>query len=533
VPLESRPLQSAVDLARTGNLAESEKLCRELLGEPGSKNGAMHLLGVIRNIQSRHAEAVGFLRDAIAEQPGIAKFHSNLGNALRGLGRLDEAEGAYRQALALDPRFGDAHANLAHLLQATWRRDEAIEEYRRALEVNPQDTTSLTGLAFLLQSANRLAEAEEFAAAGLELEPKSHELNLAMAICESRAGRTEQALERFETIRPAALKPWMAAGLHYERGLLYDRLDWTTSAWADFAAANRLQAQDARRRGVDKARHLAELERAAQVEIEGAAKNPVPAGGPAAPVFLVGFPRSGTTLLDQILDRHPGIQTLEEKPIVRILREDMENLVRGEPGGLAALSPAQLARLRDLYFEHAAEYVELKPGNLLVDKFPLNIERIPYILRIFPDARFILALRHPCDCVLSCYMHLFDPNDAMANFHSLADAATLYAKVMGLWRRWDELVNLPHRRVYYERLVHDLPGEIKPLLEFLGLDWHDGMARPDQHALRRGHIDTPSHSRPVQPVYQRAAGRWRRYRPYFGDAMRTLQPHIEYFGYAD
>ena len=170
MPFESRTLQSAVDLARTGNLADSEKLCRELLGQPGPKGGAMHLLGVICNIQGRYAEAVGLLRDAIAEQPGIAKFHSNLGNALRGLGRFDEAEAAYRQALSLDPRFGDAHANLAHLLQATRRRDEAIEEYRRAIEVNPQDTTSLAGLAFLLQSAHPLAEAGEGAAAGLGLE---------------------------------------------------------------------------------------------------------------------------------------------------------------------------------------------------------------------------------------------------------------------------------------------------------------------------------------------------------------------------
>ena len=527
----SDTLQSALAHARSGNLADAEGLCEHLLAQPAPETESRHLLGVIRNIQGRYAEAASLLRQVVAEQPGIAKYHSNLGNALRGLERLDEAETCYRQALELDPAFDDARDNLAKLLYALNRWDEAIAEYQHLIRNNPQDTNSHASLAYLLQSSNRLAEAEQVAADGLQLDPTNPGLNLAMAICERRAGKFEQALQRFQRIDTSGMETRLAATFHYERGLLHDRLDHIEPAFADFYEGNRLQAEDARQRGVDKARYTAELDRLEQMDVAWLRDLPATPGVPPAPVFLVGFPRSGTTLLDQILDSHPKIQTLEEKPIVSILCDDIDRLVAGKPGGLKDLSPDQLARLRQLYYEYVADFIELQPGNLLVDKFPLNITRLPYILRIFPDARFILALRHPGDCVLSCFMHLFAPNDAMANFYTLEDTAALYARVMGLWRRWAELLPLRYQRVYYEHLVQDLPGEIKPLLDFLGVEWNEDMARPHEHAARRGHINTPSHSQVTQPIYKRAAGRWRRYQPYMGDVLKTLQPHIEYFGY--
>jgi Flp pilus assembly protein TadD len=524
-------LQTALDLARAGNLAEAERLCQELLVQPVVESETRHLLGVIRNIQGRYAEAEPLLRQAIAEQPTIPKYHSNLGNALRGLERWEDAELSYRHALALDSGFDDARLNLAKLLYATQRWDEAIAEYRQLISHDPRDVASHASLAFLLQSSNRLAEAEQIAEAGLRLDPTSPSLNLAMAICERRAGKFEQALQRFNAINPAEMEARLAATFYYERGLLNDRLDRIEPAFADFAEANRLQAQGIQQSDINKDRYTAGLDRLARLDVSWQRNLPATPGTPPAPVFLVGFPRSGTTLLDQILDSHPGIQTLEEKPIVNRLCDDIDGMVRGNPDSLKVLRPDQLTGLRQLYFDYVADFIELQPGNLLIDKLPLNITRVPYLLRVFPDARFILALRHPCDCVLSCYMHLFDPNDAMANFYTLEDTAALYAKVMGLWRHWATLLPLRYHRIYYERLVQDIPGEIKPLLGFLGLEWHEEMARPHEHAAQRGFINTPSYSQVIQPIYQRAAGRWLRYLPYLNAVMGTLQPYIDYFGY--
>ena len=124
-------LQQALSHARSGNLAEAEELCEDLLAQPAVDPEARHLLGVIRNIQCRYAEAEPLLRQAVAEHPAIAKYHSNLGNALRGLERLAEAEACYRRALTLDPALDDARVNLAKLLHTTRQWDEAIVEYRQ------------------------------------------------------------------------------------------------------------------------------------------------------------------------------------------------------------------------------------------------------------------------------------------------------------------------------------------------------------------------------------------------------------------
>ncbi|WP_324780305.1 tetratricopeptide repeat-containing sulfotransferase family protein [Thiobacillus sedimenti] len=526
-------LQSALAHARAGNLANAERICTQLLAQPDPQADAFHLLGVIRNIQGRYSEAEPLLGQAIAQQPGIAKYHSNLANALRGLERPEEAEASYRKALALDPDFDDARVNLARLLHAMNRWDAAVAEYEHLVRRHPHDTAARVHLAHLLQSGNRLAEAEAVASAGLLTDPANPGLNLIMAICERRAQQFEQALQRFQHIDASGLDSELASVFHYERGLLYDRLDLVAPAFADFAEANRLQAGLAQQRGIDKVRYTDELDRLARIDVSWLRDLPATASQPPAPVFLIGFPRSGTTLLDQILDSHPQIQTLEEKPIVGLLCDDMDRLVAGRPNGLADLRADERARLRALYHEYVADFLELRPGTLLVDKYPLNLIRLPYILSIFPDARLILALRHPADCVLSGFMHLFAPNDAMANFYTLDDAAALYARVMGLWRRWAEQLPLRYHRVYYEHLVQDLPGEIQPLLDFLGQNWNADMARPHEHAARRGHINTPSHSQVTQPIYRRAAGRWQRYQPWLDNVMETLQPYVDHFGYRD
>lgn len=530
----SDELQNALLHARSGQFADAERICTQLLAQPAPEAEAFHLLGVIRNIQGRFGEAAALLRQAIVAQPGIAKYHSNLGNALLGLERPEEAEACYRQALALDPAFDDARANLAKLLHTLNRWDEAIAEYGALVSRHPGDGAVRTTLAHLLQSANRLPEAEDLAAAGLVIDPGHPALNLIMAICERRAGRFTEALARFDRIDPRALALEQAAALHYERGLLHDRLDRTEQAFADFSRANQMQAEIGRRMGVDKARYAAELDRLERMNIAWLHKQPMSmsSDGLPTPVFLVGFPRSGTTLLDQILDSHAAIQTLEEKPIIRILSEEIDRLVGDRPGGLADLRPDEIARLRALYFEYIADFIDLAAGHLLVDKLPLNLIRLPYILRLFPDARFILALRHPADCVLSCFMHLFAPNDAMAHFHTLEETAALYARVMGLWRRWSESLPLRCQPVRYENLVHDLRGEVEPVLDFLGVAWQEHMARPHEHAAQRGAINTPSHSQVTQPIYQRAAGRWQRYQPQLANVTETLRPHIAQFDYA-
>jgi hypothetical protein len=187
--------------------------------------------------------------------------------------------------------------------------------------------------------------------------------------------------------------------------------------------------------------------------------------------------------------------------------------------------------LRERYFEAVDGYFSRDPGMLLVDKFPLNIRHIPLIVRLFPSARIILAMRHPCDVVLSNFMQNYRINNAMANFFTIEDSALAYQQVMALWQKSISLLPVHYHTVKYESLVTDFNHEVGQLLEFLEVDWDDAVLAYDSHARKRGTIRTPSYQSVTEPIYQRAKYRWKRYQDQLQPVMKDLAPFIEAFGY--
>ena len=249
---------------------------------------------------------------------------------------------------------------------------------------------------------------------------------------------------------------------------------------------------------------------------------------PELPVFLVGFPRSGTTLLTQVLDNHPRLQALEEKPAVDALV--------GAAARLADIASAlesedTLERLRSVYFAVVERSVKRAPGTWLVDKYPLNILRLPLIHRVFPDAKVLLALRHPCDVCLSCYMQSFKLNSAMASFLSLEQTARLYALAMRRWQWCAANLAMDVHVVRYESLVNDFEDQVQAMLGFLGLPWDDKVLEHVEGAKRRGRINTPSYHQVAQPIYRHAVYRWRHYAGHLQSILPTLRPFIQDFGY--
>jgi len=246
-----------------------------------------------------------------------------------------------------------------------------------------------------------------------------------------------------------------------------------------------------------------------------------------SPAFLVGFPRSGTTLLDTILMSHESTEVLEEEPTLVRATEAL--------GGFEAIADAsdeQIRAARDAYFEIARTLTPLAPGKLLIDKNPLSMNSVAAIRRIFPDAKIILALRHPCDVVLSCYVTNFKPNNAMANFLHLDTAAELYDLSFGLFEKSRELLNPAVHVMKYEKLVEDRDRELRPLLDFLGLDWDNRVLDHESTARARGHIKTASYAQVVEPIYKRSAGRWQNYRKHIEPALPVIEPWVAKFGYS-
>jgi tetratricopeptide (TPR) repeat protein len=259
------------------------------------------------------------------------------------------------------------------------------------------------------------------------------------------------------------------------------------------------------------------------------------AGAPAvddSPIFIVAFPRSGTTLLEQILDAHPALQSMDETPFLKQALEDTRSLGIRYPSELGSLSAAQLQEIRDRYWARVRSKVELPRGLRLVDKNPLNMMRLPLIRRLFPHARTVLAVRHPCDTVLSCFQQQFRAPDLALICRDLPTLARNFRTAFDFWYAQLPLLGAATLELRYETLVADVAAQVRRLADFLALPWNDALLAPGEHARAKGYISTPSYSQVIEPINTRSVGRWKHYQAHFNEALPILMPYVERWGYA-
>ncbi|HEY9147312.1 MAG TPA: sulfotransferase [Thiobacillus sp.] len=554
---------------RLGQYAEAEASGRRAVLLAPNQPFAHHTLGVALQCQDRLDDAIAAYRHAIRLKPDYPDPHYLLGNALMTMGQLRDAETSLRRALAMRPDFFEALSdlgalliplnqvdeaaailqralvlhpfsrevlvNLGSLMEKEGRINEALEYYQQALNRHPGTPDVLAKYAELLERMGRLAEAETLVSDGLAQAPHHPVLNLVAARLDRRADRQAQGAARLEAALNHPMSQETRSEIHLLLGHLHDRLGNHDRVLPHLLEGKRGIAQATDPDGHSRARFLARVDQArGWLSGEVPSTRTEPSTTPEqTPIFLVGFPRSGTTLLEQVLDSHPALQALEEKPMVGVMEQAFLDMTGGAAGALHALRDEQIMDLRTRYFQEAARHLERRPGTRLVDKLPLNIVAVPLIWRIFPEARFILAIRHPCDVTLSCLMQNFGHNDAMAGFVSLDSIAGIYALVMGAWGEYAERLPLHWQRVRYEDLISDFEPEARNLLDFLGVGWDDAVLEHTRHAQQRLAIKTPSYHQVTQPIYQHAKYRWKHYEEAFGPVMATLRPFIDGFGYRE
>lgn len=474
----------------------------------------------------RRTEAETVLRAAGKDFPQDPHVLYDLYVLLKADGRQNEALATLEQAVKLDPAHAARQLTLAVEYGLLMETGKAEAAYLRVLDLDPRGREAYLGLAIQYEHSNR---EEEFAPLIARAEANGVEigaLSFLRALEHRRAKRFEQGLEALALV-PPEIEPERTAHL---RATLLDRLGRSDEAFGWFEETAKRHASNASEPLARAAELRAELraELAMMTPDWVAGWTPAqPSSEPPAPVFLVGFPRSGTTLLDTILMGHPDTMVLEEKPAL--------NLVDAEIGGLAKLATMDadaIAAARARYFEEVAKIARIEPGCTLVDKSPLFLHKVPLIKRLFPDARFILALRHPCDVLLSCFMSNFRLNRAMSNFLRLEDAAELYDLSFSHWERANLLFDIQAHPIVYEHLIENVEAEVRPLFDWLGLEWHADAIDHIRTARSRGLITTASYAQVTEPIYKRAAGRWHRYRAHLEPVLPVLAPWVEKFGYS-
>ena len=483
-------------------------------------------------------EAMTSLRRALEIQPDYVAAYNNMGLVLRRRQDFDAAAAAFKQALQIDPDYVPAHENLgAVLLEKRENPDEALACFRRALEIQPDFVPAIAKLAAFYEKRNDLEKAMKYVTKGLDIAPEDLQTNVLMAKCAGRRGDFQDGIERLDKVLSKCknrVHDKTAKTAHHCLGHFRDRCGQTAEAFAHFVEANRLDAQDAALAGFDKARPhreigvLRRLFQPAWIESWTPAP-PVPRD--ETPAFMIGFPRSGTTLLDQILDSHPRIQTLEERPTFAEVYKEILGYSSPLAWVIPSLSPGHFSQLRDRYFRAVDRYLERQPGLLLIDRNPFRTRDAGLLYRLFPAARFIFMVRHPCDVCLSCFMQSFAHDPGTVNFFTLHDAAALYAKVMDLWQHYLRVLPIDYHMVRYEDLLDDFEGETRRLLDYLEVGWDEAVRRHTEHARGRT-LHTASYHQVVEPLYRRARYRWQRYAEQLAPVMDVLKPYIDYFGYS-
>jgi tetratricopeptide (TPR) repeat protein len=532
----ARRVEQTLAAARAGDLAGAIGLAERALGE-GLTDPLFFKLRAVRHERSgRLEQAIEDFRSALALSAEDFAALSALGLCLARAGRLGEALAAFDGSISLEPGYAPAHANRGWALEMAGDRAGARAAYQRALALDPGAVPALGGLAMLAARSGDPGLAVAYAERALALAPGDAAANLAMAAAALAHREAGAATQRLRALLADPALP------EHERGvtlsLLGDALDLagqTEPAFDAYASANatleRLYArapQDEETASVLAGRLLEAFERtgAGAWRRRPAPEPPMPF---AAHLFVVGFPRSGTTLLGQILAAHPGAVVLDEQ---ELLAEPARAFLRSADGldRLSRLEPEALAPWRRAYHRRIAELADAT-GRLLVDKLPMNALGLPLIARLFPEARVLLVRRDPRDVVLSCFRRQFAASAVSRELFTLEGAARLYDQVMRLTELYLAKLDLDVRVQGYEDLVADFEGQTRGICRFAGLEWTPDLSRFGE-ARQALEVATPSAAQVRRGLYQDGAGQWRRYRRQLEPVQPLLEPWIRSFGYA-
>ncbi|MEQ1724942.1 MAG: sulfotransferase [Sphingopyxis sp.] len=495
--------------------------------EINEKSSVVHTnIGRLLISMDRHEEACLMLEKAALLAPQDPKPLLELGRALTSIDHAAAGLKALGTAARLDssdPKIfvaiGQAFTDLADLAQAE-------RAFRFAIQANSAFSPAYLNLGILLEKANRLEDLHKLMASAKTHGVEASEQDYLNALLLSRMGETAQALELAQRIETPSVHP---SARYQFIGQLADKLGNVDDAFKAYEHMNRAMAESPMGVGVDRSayqRGIAGLTAMVTDDWYAGWSKTEPSQVPPSPVFLVGFPRSGTTLLDTILMGHSGTHVLEEIPIIETISQKLEGI---DP--VATLNGAELTQFRAMYFDELAKTSPAPAGKLVIDKNPLSMIRMPLIHRLFPDAKIILAMRHPCDVVLSCYMQNFKATEAMSSFLDLPNASRTYGRIFEYWEKCRAVMPLDVHMLRYEEMIDDLEGATRPLFDFLGLPWEDQVLDHQKTAVKRGYIRTPSYAQVTEKIYTSSSGRWQRYRSYMNEVLPILAPWASRYGY--
>ena len=517
--------------------------------------------------KQNYIEAKNLLEKAISIQPEMFEANHNLAILNFQLGNLDSSILYFEKSKKIKPKFPQVYFNLGLAYDRKKNTDLAIINFKKVVKLEPNNSIALYNIGHLYKNKLEIKKAEEYLVKSLDFNPNfikiyddlfslydqsnqiekfSKLLDKAKRILgekdllgfyesvfmynQKNFKQTIQILEKID------LKGNYIQHNITKHSLLaksYDRTNDYEKAYKHFKINNQL-VNEVYGKDVNE-KSFVELitqrikfyknfnfNRWKQHQLKDEFYQPI---------FLIGFPRSGTTLLDTILRTNKSIEVIEEKPILRNFLRNLEIKIKNNFDNLDYLDEKFIQNMQNIYFEEREKYLENKKTKIVIDKMPLNIIYIGEILRFFPKAKFIFALRNPYDSVLSCFMQQFELNPAMKNFTSLEGSVFLYDLVMKLWIIYKDVFSIDYHYIKYEDLVSDFEKTTKKIFKFLEIDWSEDTKNFYINAKERLNISTPSYNQVTSPLYKRSINRWKNYEKEFEGLKNILEPWLDEFKY--
>ncbi len=570
---KSNSLESIIsrsrELVQSGDYKQAYKLCRKAATSGASDADLSLIYGVCAYANANPSEAIKSLRKALRLRPGFKDALFNLGRILLACGKpedaidhlsrlatdhpdfpgaqtnlaaayyssgqLEPAGVAYQKAIDLAPENPET-AELYNLLGSIYREREANalseKAFRKALELDPGYADALANLCLMFEESAQIEAAAKASLDGSKRFSGDPRFTLTLAKCERRQGEVAAAIERLSEIDLEHQAGEFQAQVYYELGRLWDRQDAAQKAFDCFTKANEIIASSLSG-DIKKDFYPKILKASSRFYAKGgfpSRKIKTPKDD-LTPCFLIGFPRSGTTLLELTLAGHSGVAVMEEPPLILELYSDIVSQSHSYPMILDQLDAPRIADLRAQYFKRATDFTDSADKQVLINKHPLDTVFLPVINAVFPDAKIIFSARHPLDVCLSCWMQEFQLNAGNVHFLSLHDTADFYAATMDLWIKFQADAEIDHLVVSYEDIVDNHEHAARTTIEFLGLDWSASVLNHSQTAKSLPRVNTASYHQVTEPIYARSKNRWQKYRQNLGPVLSKLKPYAEHFGY--
>ncbi len=537
--------QQAQALHREGELDRAIELYRKCTSATPRVGAPWYYLGLALHARLRLPASAEALAKASSLLPGDLSVRGTYATVEVMLGRFDRAIRAWRDLVASVPSSIEARLGLAQCLFELRRPEEAMQVLDEALARPGWDADGRL-LRARLRFAERLGHtqvASRDAATLLAQHPGDPEAALYASRLPLPPGAPDEASERRRLLDLAVggdPRSYITGLAHLDLGKLLEKERNYDGAFAAVTRGKQLlfdietpenRAHELYMTHVRSFEQRVSPDWGAAWDAEPAASSRKTGIAEPAPAFIVGFPRTGTTLLEQILNAHPALHATDELPVLQPVRDVLQEHFVGReayPTWLGKLTPRQLEQGREAYWNRARWYCgEALNGKKLVDKQPLNLSHLPLAKRLFPKAPVIVVIRDPRDTCLSCF---FQPMRGVPAFYNLDHTAELYVALMDLWAYYKRVLNLNFMELRYEDLVADPEAKAREVLAFLGVDWNPEVLKFYEPKHRRM-ITTPSYQDVTRPVYSSAKARWRNYERHMTGALKTLAGKVEQLGY--